>query len=469
MTARSTAFDTAAGRLFGWLSLAMIILQVGRETTDLAVIQYSAVACVLVIAVVLAVSTRGSVLVFVGVAILLTHAAILTDPDWHASVWKALLGTGFFIAFFSAQITLRNAAGGSPSMAAAGTYLALQPPGRRYLALTAGAQAFAIVLNYGAIQLLGTLALSSARSEPDQRIREIRTRRMLLAIQRGFISSLPWSPLSFSIAIAVAVIPGTSWSALAIPGLVSSAIILGTGWALDTLFKPASSGAATRPPVPTGRWTTLLPVLVLLGLMVALLLPLELLLHIRVVGLVLIIVPLLSFVWILIQTRGGPALAARVNEFLSSDMPGFRKEILLIASAGYIGSLGSGLAAPLMAQLGLDLTALPVWLLLLGLFLALPVLGQLGANPILSMSLIAPLLPPAEALGISPTALALPLVCGWTMTGITSPFTATTLLIARFGGIRAIQVGWVWNRGYFLATSALLLTWLMLVAFLLGA
>ena len=106
---------------------------------------------------------------------------------------------------------------------------------------------------------------------------------------------------------------------------------------------------------------------------------------------------------------------------------------------------------------------------LLGLFLALPVLGQLGANPILSMSLIAPLLPPAEALGISPTALALPLVCGWTMTGITSPFTATTLLIARFGGIRAIQVGWVWNRGYFLATSALLLTWLMLVAFLPGA
>ncbi|EAU48600.1 hypothetical protein R2601_03468 [Salipiger bermudensis HTCC2601] len=107
-------------------------------------------------------------------------------------------------------------------------------------------------------------------------------------------------------------------------------------------------------------------------------------------------------------------------------------------------------------------------MILLSLLWILPIMGQIGANPILTLSLIGPLLPTPEALGISPTALAVALICGWILTGITSPFTATTLLIARFGGITPYQVGWVWNRGFFCAVMVLLSLWVLLFAYVLG-
>ena len=93
--------------------------------------------------------------------------------------------------------------------------------------------------------------------------------------------------------------------------------------------------------------------------------------------------------------------------------------------------------------------------------------GRVGYS-FAEVSLIGPLLPTPEALGISPTALAVALICGWILTGITSPFTATTLLIARFGGITPYQVGWVWNRGFFCAVTVLLSLWVLLFAYVLG-
>lgn len=289
---------------------------------------------------------------------------------------------------------------------------------------------------------------------------------MLQAIHRGFISSLPWSPLSFSIAISVAVIPGTSYSQLAIPGVISSAIILGTGWAMDSIFKPRVSGLPRRTEKAPGHWTDLAPLAILLVLMLSLLLSLSAIFKIRVVGLVLMIIPALSLGWIVMQLRGFSGFGRRFSTFLRAELPSYRNEILLIATAGYIGAVGSDLAQPLMQSSVVDLTVLPTWILLLALIWIMPLLGQIGANPILSMSLIGPLLPPAETLGITPTALAVALVCGWAMTGITSPFTATNLLIGRFGGIRPIDVGWVWNRAYFFVTIAILCIWSLAFAFL---
>ncbi|WP_417209728.1 hypothetical protein [Antarctobacter sp.] len=453
------------GPLFGVLILALVACQAGAEVTQATVFRFGVVGCLLGLVAVMLLTARAVGRIFLIVSAATTLTLIALEPGWQAAIWKALLTSGFFVAFFSALTALRNASGGSPSMERAGDYLARQPPGRRYLALTAGAQAFAVLLNYGAIQLLGTLAVNSAKSEPDETIRKIRIRRMLLAIHRGFASSLSWSPLSFSIAISVAVIPGTSWGSIAVPGLVTSAIILLTGWAVDTIFKPQVAGRRPQPTGSPGRWTALFPLLVLLALVLGLLVGLAYLLPIRVVGLVLMIVPAVSFVWVLLQPAAPGGLKKRFRSYVTEEIPGYRAEILLIATAGYIGSTASVLVAPHIGASGIDLTALPVWVLLLGLVWIMPVLGQLGANPILSMSLVGPLLPPAEILGISPVALAVALICGWTLTGITSPFTATNLLIGRFGGVRPIAVGWVWNRSYFVITMALLCLWTLIYAF----
>ena len=57
--------------------------------------------------------------------------------------------------------------------------------------------------------------------------------------------------------------------------------------------------------------------------------------------------------------------------------------------------VGSSVLVPLMARAGIDLTVLPPWLLLIALLWIMPVMGQLGGNPILTLALVAPLLPDA--------------------------------------------------------------------------
>jgi len=452
----------------GWMIVAVIVVQGLVEWTAQSWLKAPLVVGVILLVLMMVVGARGAGRVFAVVCALLTAALVLTRSDWPEVLWGAVINVGFLASFFSSLTILRNAASTSDAMAGAGTYLSEQPPGRRYLSLTVGTQVFALLLNFGAIQLLASLALASVKTEQDQEVRAIRTRRMLLAIHRGFISALPWSPMSFSTAIAVATIPGTTWTQIAVPGLVSSAIILVTGWALDTIVKPKMSGNRPPPLRSSYRWTALLPLGALLLIMLVPIFLIEETLGIRIAGIVLVLVPGISIVWLWFQMRDWAALGRRLTTYVRTELPNYKNDLLLIMSAGYMGVVGASLLSPALSSAGIDLSVIPVWLLLLALLWIMPIMGQLGANPILTMSLVAPLLPPATGLGIPPAAFAVALLCGWAMTGLTSPFTATNLLIGRFGSIRTIDVGWVWNRTYFLITVTLLSIWALVYAFWFG-
>ena len=95
------------------------------------------------------------------------------------------------------------------------------------------------------ITLLGGLTESIANREPNVEVREIRNRRMLLAIQRGFCASLLWSPLAFAIAISTSIVPGSSWSGVAGLAIFHAVMVTFIGWALDTIYKPKLTAAAT--------------------------------------------------------------------------------------------------------------------------------------------------------------------------------------------------------------------------------
>jgi len=97
----------------------------------------------------------------------------------------------------------------------------------------------------------------------------------------------------------------------------------------------------------------------------------------------------------------------------------------------------------------------------------IPLAGQVGMNPILAVTLIAPLIPGAASLGVTPTAIVVALTAGWALSGASSPFTATTLLIGSFAGISALRVGWVWNGVYTLLCGIILSIWVVLYAFVL--
>ena len=404
------------------------------------------------------------IFVLAGLALFLT--AIATRDDWLALTQAALAKGAFVAAFFAALASLRSAAGSSRDIRRCGVFLAEQPPGRRYLALTLGGHLFGVMLLYGSISLLGSLAEASARSESNEEIRRVRTRRMLLAIQRGFIATLSWSPLTFSIAITTAIVEGASWGGLVAFGLVSSFILAGTGWAIDTIFKPKLTGPRPKRGPADNHWEKLAPLLVLLVLLMGLVGLLHFFSGLRSVAAVMLVVPFLSLGWLLLQARGSAKLRAayvgvRSRRFLDQELAAYRPELVLLVMAAFIGTMGSGLLAPVVEASAFDFGAIPTWLLLFALVWLAPVTGQLGMNPILAVSLIAPLLPEASTLGLSPNAIVLAITAGWALSGASSPFTATTLMVGAIGKVSAWHVGWRWNGWFTLISGLLVSAWVL--------
>lgn len=129
-----------------------------------------------------------------------------------------------------------------------------------------------------------------------------------------------------------------------------------------------------------------------------------------------VIAPVIALVWIVIQKRAQASLrlgSARVGDCVTEELPGYRDELTLLMMVGYIGTVGSGLLGPLMQRAGLDLSVLPPWLILVAFVWLIALAGQFGTNPISAVMLIAPLIPGAESLGVTPTAIAVALAAGW--------------------------------------------------------
>lgn len=419
-----------------------------------------------------AIFDRKSPRVFVLVGLALVLWAMVARDDWWAGLVTTLERSSFVVALFTALTAIRVAAINSPSILACGRFLADQRPGLRYIALTIGGQLFGLVLLYGSIGLLGSLAAEASRREEDEELRRVRLRRMLVAINRGFASTLTWSPLGFSIAITTTLVAGADWNAAVVPCLVSSAMMVGIGWAMDTIFKPRLARPAPARDYPTGGWLShLRPLLLLLGLIVGGVALLHVATGVDVVGAVMSFVPLIAVVWLWLQADPAkervPQVLRRVASFISVDLPAYGGQVMLLFMASFIGNIGAFLLVPIMQGIGLDLSVIPAWIILLGMLWIIPITGQIGMNPILAVSLLVPILPTPEAMGISPTAMVVAITGGWAMSGVTSPFTASVLLVGSLAGVDAREAGARWNGAFALVIGAAISTWALLLAWLL--
>lgn len=457
-------------QLAGILPAAVMLCVIWAEYDASPMVMLLASLLALAAVTVFCVDARPSRLVFVVIGIVLTVWAGLTHDDWQTGIAAAIRSGCLIVALFTALSCIRSAAVSSQEILETGRFLARQPPGLRYMALTMGGHLFGLILLYGSIALLGSLATESAAQEPDPEIRRHRTRRMLVAIQRGFAATLCWSPLGFSMAISTALVPGASWNQIVLPCLGSAALLMTGGWALDSIFKPR----LIHPPAPrapeTGSWLIhLRPLLLLLTLVVVGVTALHLLTGIRVAGAVMSLVPLVAALWIFMQRlpSGSGALtytAGRIASFVTRELPGYRGEILLLFMAAFIGSLGSFLLVPLMARFGLDFHAAPPIVILIALIWIIPLTGQLGMNPILSVSLLIPLLPTPKMMGISPTVLVTAITGGWALSGVTSPFTASVLLAGSLGKVPPREAGLIWNGPYAAVMGVVLSAWVLLLS-----
>ncbi|ORE89912.1 hypothetical protein [Aurantimonas sp. 22II-16-19i] len=436
--------DKILGALLIFIGVAVIVREwLGSEIGAMAA------ACGLVVFLAVATPfTSWSRKAFVAIGLILAGLTVALLDDWPEVFAQAAAQGAFIATFFIALASLRTPASASPAIERCGQYLASQPPGKRYMALTIGGHLFALILNYGAITLLGGLTEAIAGREKNAEIREIRNRRMLLAVQRGLCASLCWSPLAFATAITTSVVAGSSWGGTAPYAILFALVFLVTGWALDTLYKPTLSAPPPARQTPIGSIRDLAPLLTLLVLLFAGVGILEYLTGLRIIAVVMLFVPVISIGWIAAESGSAAETLRRLQRLSLVEFPSYRSELVLLVMAGIIGTLGAALIQPLTVGHALDLSGVPVWLVLVAPVWIIPLLGQLGMNPILSVSMLAPLLPAPASLGLPPNLFVAAVTAGWALAGATSPFTATTLLVGRLGHVSALTVGLVWNRAF---------------------
>ena len=394
----------------------------------------------------------------------LTLLALWRSPTPGQLLFEASGRFAFFATFVVALSMLRLPAYRSRLVRRCGQSMLLQPPSRRYPILSLGSALFGIILNIGVLNLFAAMieksnTLSAAQGRAW--VRAARQRRMMLALLRGFSLAPLISPMGIGVAVVLSSLPQVTWPQLAPYILGAAALIFMAGWAVDYFtgpHPPANKTYVTPSLRPLAQFSVLL-----IGI-VALVFSIAWLLDLRLPIAALLGAPTGALLWLAWQRRrlgygGLPAAITAVHRQLPWLLSPSANEIVVLGAAGYLGHVCVGLVdtqqlAPLLAVLDLlgTLNAVLAMLMVVGL-------AQIGVNPIVTVTLLVGLLPTLGIEGLTPELIGASLMVGWALALMSSPMTASMLILSRFTGVPATRIGYRWNGRFLVAAIPLLALW----------
>ncbi|GAB4353480.1 MAG: hypothetical protein Kow00114_02650 [Kiloniellaceae bacterium] len=381
---------------------------------------------------------------------------LLPDP---ASVLRAGLDqASFLMAFLLLLNLLHEAASTSPAVAECGRYLTRQPPGRRYYALNAGSAFMAVLFNVGVVSFLVPLIQRGIESAtPGDALNPVRERRQVSAMLRGFAWCVIWSPTAIAPLVVMQLIPGTDRNLWILIGFCIFAGLLVLGALEDRFTFRAYRPQAGRsvPAFPrSGFLRFLLACAWLFGMSAA------------VMGLsgesvvfgLMVACPVMLVGWLLAQNLHAPQgmlapTLRRLDVIAFTNLAGAAPVAITLACSGFVGHVGAALIpSDTWAQvLGLD--AMPDFVFLSLLPVAIAVLSLLALSPIMMAVFFGSLIGSLSVLPADPTLTALAISCGWALSMTFSPFATVVLLINRGGGIPPRSLTWGWNLRFTLLAA----------------
>ena len=321
----------------------------------------------------------------------------------------------------------------------------------RYV-LTAGS--IGSILNFGMMALLGGTLKQHLQQYPlDDAQRRAGMRAVLVATLRGFALVPLIAPTSVTIAMITREMPELSWAGMLPYGLAASVLLLLVGWRREQRSLVAlreSIGDSSR---ATGMGQLLIGSL--LGLVaIGVLAWLTALTPSQAA---MILIPLGIVGYLLWRERSPRAALRQVTENLTS----MHNEMFIFACAAVLGG-ALGALAPLDELAGW-LAQEPKYNVLLAVasLLGIILLALIGIAPIVSLSLLVGLLAELARLGVPIMTPALGLMCGFSIAMIFSPYGPSTMILARFSGVKATEVVFGWNGRFVLTVLPLLLLLLL--------
>lgn len=397
----------------------------------------------------------------------LCAVAFLRSGAPPPSLARGLSSAAFLASVFTAVGFMGGIAARSRTILRCGAALVGQPPGRRYVALSVGGHLLSILLNIGALTLLGTMIERAVAQERDQRIRLIRQRRMLLALLRAFCAVVVWSPASIGIAFVVSLLPGVEWGQIGPIGAVMAGLLILLGWIMDRASyrrpatTPGAAAAAAFPTADVGR------LLVIIAAIFGCAFGLRALTGASLVAGIIIGAPLVGLAWRAAQEEGSPAdrLVAAGREGADYIMRGIGRiapEVSIIGLAAVLGAVAADFVPVEAVRPLLESLHPPSWVVPAGAAAAILLAGQAGLNPVVTIPLLIPSVQAVLAPGTEGL-LAVACLGGWALCLNSSPFVSTSLIVARYAPVPARVIGQRWNSAYTLLGLMVLVAYLSLL------
>ncbi|MDF2367116.1 hypothetical protein [Sneathiella sp.] len=377
------------------------------------------------------------------------------EDAWH-TLNEGAVRAQLFLSFITAIMVLREPAFRSQLLQAAGNIIVRQRQGRRVLMLLLGSHLFGLMMNMGSVVLLGSIASSRDREKATAGHRYSQ-QQSALAIIQGFVTTMLWSPLSLALVVVLSQVPGVTSSMITPFGLLGVLLLFTLSFAVSQLevwlrhnspelVSERTEGADVR----GSRYflKILMRVILLVVAIFSVITVLSLVASVPVPVAVTLAIPVITLVWLMIQSHGDIAVCFRgpVANAIFRTLPSQSSEVGILLVAGFMGPVLVALMPSADINAFLQSHHTSPGMIVLAAFFAIVAGGVLAVNPLISVTIALGVLADPLALGINPLLLALSILVAWAIASALSPYTGVTIVTASMFGVKSTTLALVWNR-----------------------
>lgn len=301
-----------------------------------------------------------------------------------------------------------------------------------------------VVLNIGAVSIVHQLTQAS----------NIKSSRLIAnALNRGFVSSIFWSPYFSAMALILSQLH-IAWSSIVLYSLGLALMSMIVGFCLDfrviQLNRPQPEEKPkeeAEDPLFSRAKRKVIELFFLLFLVMGLVLLMEMMISYSMVLIICLVSLIFPLLWCGLSGSGA-SWSEQFQQHVYVGIPRMKKEILLFLVAGFFS--GAIVHAELSVHLvGLVNVVFGSFSLGAALFFSLLIVlsAVIGLHPIIMVTILAASIEPAS-IGFSPQYFAVLLLASWGISNTVSPATAVNNLLAHLLKVDVIELSVRWNLKY---------------------
>lgn len=439
---RVSVNDRVQGILIGFLAIGFILLQLVPATEIETLVSFIILSVIIWVLP----GVRGSTLV-ISLFLLITAVALMLyhrvpGAEWIGSMRINLTLVAIFLLVPLLGIPVKT--GGYVEALKMVLSKKMNEPHFFYLGTKLLTHVLAVVLNIGAVSIVSKLTEASNIKSP---------RLVANAINRGFVSTIFWSPYFSAMALILSQLP-IKWSSIVLYAIGLSVISLLLSFFLDRQFIQANIQIDKRAPSideveMKAAKKKVAELFIYLFVITAAVLLLEFMTSAAIVLMICLVSLGFPLLWCLLKGKG----ADYFREFkghLFFGIPRMKKEIVLFLIAGFFSGafVHSNMSGTLV---GFIQSVFGSFHLGAAFFLAGIVFltSLVGIHPIVPITIYVTSINPA-LIGFSPEYFAVLLLASWGVSNTVAPATAVNNLLANLLKVDLMQVSIHWNVKYVL-------------------